>query len=155
MIDFSKLKPSDCLQAMIDGLRENAADPKFRVDMESFGHVDINREGKATICFGCAATCTIAKLQGHLYSEFALEVDGGEPTTSYHHIFKSPEIGAFEKAIDAARTGSMSRLFGFLRVDPDVAYGQWEARFYLDTDDWEEQIPDVERVIKQMRETGV
>jgi hypothetical protein len=48
-------KPSEALQEMLNGLNESKTWKNFELDMDTYGEVSRG----VTICFGCAATCTV------------------------------------------------------------------------------------------------
>jgi hypothetical protein len=159
-IDFTKVKrmsPSDLLQIAIDGLIENAADPLFKPDMDTYG------EKKYGICFGCLATCGLAKLNGVLYSETVqklseLHVDHFINFSNVASIAgwtqkKRRDLEDYELAIDEARQGDLESLFEFCNIWPDDVR-VFRCNFILDTDDWREQLPAVEAKIAELKATG-
>jgi hypothetical protein len=159
-IDFEKVRsmsPSQLLQVMLDGLAENSADPLFRVKMETFADVASNG-----VCFGCAATCAIAKLHGPLYSQTMAEARTlGVEAVGYRHFAYilgkeslRKDIRDLEWAIDEARSGDLGELFEFCGIDPDEADSRFNGRYRLMTSNWQEQIPAVEATIAALKEAG-
>ena len=151
------IKASEALQAMVDGLRANAADPSFKVSMNSFGEKKTDN-----ICYGCAATCTVASLNGKLYSETVRDL-GSDQFYGFSFLFDQSKkedrdlkrtLNVFESAIDRARQGGISRLLEFVDgIDPDIF--RYDDRFQLLDDNWEQELPKVELLISELREAGL
>ena len=135
-------KPSKAVQAMLDGLLEQSKRSDFEIHMSSFGIAD-NK-----ICYGCAATCTVQKL-----AKKNLTIKNIDTTESRAAKLKFDfyELHEFELAIDDLREGDPTYLFSFCKVqakypiDPD---------FTLNSDDWQEQIPQIETYIKKLQDAG-
>lgn len=51
-------KPSEAVQAMIDGLKNRRG---LRINMGTYGQ---SEDEKSKICYGCAATCTVQQVAG-------------------------------------------------------------------------------------------
>ena len=89
------MKASEIVQAMIDSLKE----PVYKIDMDTFG---MTFEG---VCYGCAATNTIAKISGE-FVEFNCDKN------SYVQWSDKLKVGSdflwnFEMAIDYLRSGDL------------------------------------------------
>jgi hypothetical protein len=113
-------KPSELLQAMVDGLMRHKDLPDFKVDMETFGRAEDD------ICYGCAATCALSELMGTTHPEavrgFKDEYEqpwmtGLSYVTSYRTMEKysgtydrAELIDRIETAIDSARRGNTDPL---------------------------------------------
>jgi hypothetical protein len=160
-IDFEKVRsmePSGILQAMVDGLAEQVADPRFQLKMSSFG------EGTQELCFGCAATSAIAHLGGKLYSETVKEFGRGRGVSSafrYSFMAKRQAPGLtgdlleLESAIDSARMGNLHPLFVFCGLEYSEELSDlFDGDFRLETNTWQEQIPAVEATIAALKEAG-
>jgi len=135
--------PSDALQAMVDGLREQSKREDFIIDMGWF----VGKEDG--ICCGCAATCALQRLAG---VNFTIE---NSINANRFDLLQLKGAISFESVIDDARQGYMSELFGFYGFDrdsnPDLPQN---PNFDLETDNWEEQLPDVEAYIAELRAAG-
>jgi hypothetical protein len=141
-------KPSDALQAMIDGLREQSTRQNFRVDMHTFGEYSKN----LGICYGCAATCAVQKLAGKNFE--GSEIDFHPESARYLNLDKTQMV-RFESAIDDARKCILEALFEFYEIQdvPDeVVYP--ESTWTLRNADWEMQLPRVQRYVDFIREQG-
>jgi len=142
--------PSAALQAMVDGLREQDERKDFKVDMGTFGAPLFSaRRGRADICLGCAATCTVQKIAGKnltadiiSHREYRAEVLG----------FDHTEFAAFERAMDQTRCGSVTELFDFFVVPQakDV-----RPSFRLLNGTWRGQLRKVEAYIKELQAQGL
>jgi hypothetical protein len=136
--------PSAALQAMVNGLRKQSKRSDFKIDMGTFG------DAYGGVCYGCAATCALQEISG---IDFTLE------NMLWHNLpyatpFSGQEISDFEDVIDAARSGYLLPLFTFFHLHPIHNRG-YPRRFNLDTDNWEEQLPEVEKLIAELKEKGL
>lgn len=141
-------KPSGALKLMLEGLL--AEDRPFEIEMTTYGHQI------GVTCFGCAATSASWKLHQKKSRDFQLVVSNRWLMSDPFPLRNSvrPLID-FEKAIDAARSGSMVWLFeycGIMNVDEgdqvllrglDLGTGSWKAK-----------IPLVEQRIKDLEAKG-
>jgi len=139
-------KPSEALQAMVDGLLEQDQRSDFRIDMATFGNYDPERK----ICFGCAATCTAQKLAGINFT--GKEIDN-EREREYFLDIKMADYNDFENVIDSVRRGAVSDLFDYFDIGTGLQY-QFDAKFDLENDNWKEQIPEVLQVIEDLKKKG-
>jgi hypothetical protein len=146
---LKQLKPSDCLQDMVDGLREHSQLDNFKVSMSIFGEF----YPETNICCACAATIALCKRLEVTYPE--IHQNG----LRIHEIVmdEDPELGEmihkFEVAMDSARFGYLSELFsicGASGYEPSYAH-----RFALYTNTWENQLPLVENLITELKAKGV
>ena len=142
---------------MVDGLRANAADPLFEVSMDSFGERSSN-----DICYGCAATCAIAFLNGELYSQTVKDLSS-ERFYGFNFSLDDREkeksdfqrtLSDFEAAVDGARRGDVDRLLEFVG-GIDIGTFRYDDRFQLLDDNWEQELPKVELLIRELREAGL
>jgi len=145
-------KPSDALQAMVDGLKAQSKRDDFEIDMRTFGMKGM------TICFGCAATCAIQQLAG---IDFTMKT--GISCEMYRAETLNLEIGEmsrFESVIDNARCGNLSNLLRFYYGD------EWKEEtklpselvhhgVQLRTDDWRNKIHLFDDIIFQLKMRGV
>lgn len=134
-------KPSEAAQAMVDGLRIQSKRSDFKIDMDDFGSTD----GK--ICFGCAATCAIQVLNK---KDFTVE-DLRSRAISRRQAVRAAadKVARFESAINCFRMGVPIGLFNFFDIDyPAFTRSQ---NWYLDDDNWEDQLPKVEAYIKKLK----
>lgn len=124
-------KPSDAVNAMIVGLEEWKANPKCEIRMCTFGDNDND------ICFGCAATSTIAHAF-KLKPEIAVDV--------WKNSDGHTAITLFESIIDSLRKGSVYKLFQFYNLDnpepyPNIpylhdSYTQQDMKYYIEYKDY-------------------
>lgn len=141
-------KPSVALRAMVTGLINYDQKEGFRVDMTTYG------DARRGVCFGCAATCTIMELTKTQIPLYQIERANGRASTLGVPI---EDLHDFEYVMDEARRGVLSPLFRYLGMK-NLYYAEqrWRAtRFNLQTEDWKEQIPDVEELIKELEESGL
>jgi uncharacterized protein (UPF0276 family) len=135
-------KPSEALQAMVDGLLEQAQRKDFKIDMLTFGYYT-NK-----LCYGCTATCTVQKLLNKNLTEENINSD-------YHSEFYGIEnIREFENVIDSARAGFLKSLFNYFNLG-DKFEENFNNRFWLETDKWKKELLKVEELIKELREKGL
>lgn len=102
MKDFCP-KPSDALQAMLDGLREIPG-PNFKVDMLNYGHV------YGDICYGCAATCAIQKATEVRLTPYNIKKT---PLRAEAYNVELIDLIDFESALDEARMGRIDDLLRY------------------------------------------
>jgi hypothetical protein len=165
------MKPSDWLQAMIDGLRQAKADPYYKVDMKSFGHWQSGGQLKVPeMCFGCAATATFMFLLETPYMAVVKEYGASaSDSSSYADLVMNAvdynsevDLARIETVIDHARNGMLNPLFRLCFIQPmdvpklnsSTVFGGWNNRFMMTNIDWETEIPKVETVIAEMKLEG-
>lgn len=162
---FRKTKPSEFLQAMVDGLRATMGSRDMYVEMETFGSV-INDpdDNNRAVCAGCAATWTLH----HLAGKKEPDVDAFHHRLMHamypHGYLSEPRtrIIEFERAMDNARRGTLStassmdyHLENFCELPPRTLrkYNElWDIEAY---EDLEEELPKVESVIAALQEDGL
>lgn len=162
---FGKTKPSEFLQAMVDGLRATMGSRNMYVDMDTFGRTltdpdDNDRE----VCVGCAATWTLHHLAGKKEPDvYAFRHRLAHELYPHGYLSeRRSRIIAFEQAIDKARRGTLSsatwvnyNLEDFCELPPETLekYNElWDIDAY---EDFEEELPKVESVIAALREEGL
>lgn len=133
-------KPSKALRAMVDGLLDAEKREDFKVNFGTFGALENG------VCFGCAATCAVQMLSG-------VSLDG---SVIFERSIRAKALDVvyddlicFEHAIDRAREGYLYQLFDYMGVD-DEWMDEYNDRFYLYTNDWKGQIPEVEKLIIEL-----
>lgn len=141
-------KPSEALRAMVDGLLEQSKREDFVIDMSEWGRYDSEKE----VCFGCAATCALQKLSGHNLREGFIE---DVRTRAAIYEFDRSSVDVFENAVNYARCGDLYYLISFFKKDvpPGNKFEEWNDKWHL-SEYWEEEIPKIEAVIKDMQEAG-
>jgi hypothetical protein len=150
---MSKIKdivktPSAALQAMVDGLREQSKRSDFKIDMHTYGAYNPGYG----VCFGCAATCATQKI-----FETKFQPDFINTVSRRAEAFKCEmyDLHEFEQAINSARIGVMSKLFLYYDI---VLYGVKDVSFLpefsLCTDNWEAELPKVEKYIACLQQYG-
>jgi hypothetical protein len=153
-IDFSKLTPSIVLQAAVDGIRENVADERFRVDMGTFGEAGYEK------CYGCLATCALAKMHGALVADVMQTSDPLSRCLSLADQEYWAKLRIVEVAVDAARMGSMIFFIEDLaKVLPikmtaarQTAIKSLEDQWFINTGNWQTELPKMEAAIKLLKE---
>ncbi len=154
-------KPSVALEAMCRGLETNSQRKDFRVDMNVLVELSIPQQ---RICYGCAATCAVMELTG-IPLTYANAVDmedesgylGGAKRAELFEV-DPDDLCRFEMAIDDARAGDLGSLSYYFcdrhHELPEMPRGQEDA-WYLDSDDWQEQLPRVRAYIQELQEAGL
>lgn len=138
-------KPSEALQAMIDGLANQSKRLDFVIDMGTYGSTN----GKT--CFGCAATCAIQQITDRTLTTKSIGVSNLSIRSKSTGIDKE-DYSIFEDAINSARQGYLSDLFDYFKLEHDYDF---DYRFDMVSDNWEEQIPKVEELINELKERGL
>ena len=133
------------LQFMVDGLKRQSERKDFKVAMDTFGHYS---EGT---CYGCAATCTIQEIAKKDLNELSLD----ETESRAQDLkFDLKQLDRFESFIDDARIGNLENLFAFMKKNT-LHKPSYDGRFYLNTNDWESQLPKVEKLIAELKEKNI
>jgi hypothetical protein len=136
-------KPSEALQAMMDGLLEQAQRSDFKIDMLTYGKYDENN-----ICYGCAATCTVQKLLNKNLDKENIDWD------LHSEFFGIKDIIEFERVMDWARVGDLRDLFYYFNL-LDKFENDFDDMFGLETDNWKRELPKVKELIKELKEKGL
>lgn len=146
--ELIKSKPSIALQGMVDGLLKQSKRKGFKINMNTYGVDDFK------ICYGCAATCTVQQITKHNFKP-------GEIWLRSHRSqalnVEFDDLYAFEHAVNEARFGDMTKLFvycdalGFYLSN----FGWIDYQFQLMDENWQEQLPAVRRVIKELKKNGL
>jgi hypothetical protein len=155
-----KSKPSIALKAMVAGLRKTIKRSTFVVDMGTFGstrrvnrlddlqHHKTKKIAKAImskeICFGCASTCTIQELTKKNFTKKTIR--------DRHTNFELLEQREFELAMDSARQGRLMCLFQFCGVRESSWF---DDHFFLNNQNWVDQLGEVEKVITMLEKDGL
>ena len=161
MLDTASLKASIVLQAMVTGLLKSKDNPDFILRMTTYGFV------KNNLCYGCCATVALAEMfgEGKLASEMMIGfADVLSSNITEAHLSDVLQLDPssvqgslpidlkyLERGVDSARLGYVSSLIGFFRGEVNESF---DYRWELNSDNWEEQIPDVERTIAEMAAAG-
>lgn len=149
IIDKIKGKPSNALRYMVQGLLEQSKRKRFVIEMSTFG-----RQGyvdNTTICMGCAATCTIQKIANKNIPLKKIDATHARAASLRLDVI---EVIDFESAIDGARCGNLFELFRFCKRGK-VHRTQYDNKFYLDNEDWKNDIPKVRKLIKKLKSKGL
>jgi hypothetical protein len=138
-------KPSEAIQAMVDGLLKFDNDKfkgKFKISMDTFGGV------RDEICYGCAATCTILKITNKRPTKKTIMDIGNQ----YLKDYSTAEIREFENAIDIFRIGRAEYIFNFYNINliADLLKTDW----CLSNTNWKEQIPKIQAYIELLKKHG-
>jgi hypothetical protein len=135
-------KPSQAVQAMLDGMRASAQWKNFGISMSTFGG-SFNE-----MCYGCAATCAV-------YQIFE-EVPTAENIMERHHTFNvvAEDLSRFEMAIDAFRFGRLEYLFQYFGVDVSLVI-PYECRIQLYVNNWKNQVEEIEKIISELKLAGI
>lgn len=137
-------KPSDAIQAMIDGLLEQSERKDFKIDMDSFGDFEKG------ICYGCAAVCCVQKLANVNFKDaYSITLAGQAEATG----FDSSDLDDFENAVDFLRMGCLLPFFAYWKVVvPDMfLVDEW----HLHDDDWREQLPLIQDYCDKLKSAGL
>lgn len=133
-------KPSQALQAMIDGLRNQDSRTFFEVDMLTYG------TSRGQTCFGCAATCAIQQItQVNLTPQNICK-----RTDAF--LVDEKDMYSFEYAIDTARQGSLGVLFRYFGLKCPEKY--LETGWYLFNESWRNKLHLIEEVIIELKKEG-
>ena len=150
-------KPSTALRYMVIGLKRIRKQKNFNLKMVDYLYI------KDEVCFGCVATCTMQVLAGvDITNNVTLENDGPILSKNRAKMFGvyETELKVFEQSIDEARAGRLLYLFEFCGAYSRY-FGFSERKqysredWYLGSDDWEEQLPDVQKTIQELRLLGL
>lgn len=140
--------PSNALKLMIAGIENQINRSDFQLNMNTFG------DSIRSICFGCAATCTIQEIAGK-------NLD----STTINHIikrgkslgFEIDELASFEYAIDEARYGVMNSLFEFFYSPGYLEYVEYfNANFCIKSiEDFKDQKQYILEYIEKLEKNGL
>lgn len=142
---YGKSKPSEFLQAMVDGMRNLY--PNQEINMATFGEV----VGK--VCYGCAATWALQNLAGRQLTTDEVAVRGRNDKGPIEGE-SSRAILKFDRAMNLARAGVMWDFALFCELPAD-ALARWEGLWNLS------KLPDkagfdtIDRAIVEMQEVGL
>jgi hypothetical protein len=150
-------KPSDAIKAMLAGLQKADHERGFQIDMSTYGSALQDDDSFQVTCFGCAATCTVQHLLGRPFVPEEID-DRAKHAAALDMLWY--EVSSFESAIDNFRTGYLSVLFRFYDLELNQQkYNELEDHvdkwIYLQTHNWTQQIPAIEKAIKMMEELGI
>lgn len=103
-IDFEQkirsMRVWEYILAMVEGLRK----PKVRINMRSYGYIDETARGYR-VCFGCAATNTVAHLAGIRWTVNKVQGDMSWLGQAQAVGADADFVRGFESAINALRIG--------------------------------------------------
>ncbi len=139
-------KPSEAIQAMIDGLEASKKWKNFELNMGTFGEAGKSMD----LCFGCAATCTVFNMVGKI------PVVGAIEQTKIRSKFLNidyDDLNTFESAIDDVRRGDFRELFEYFGIHYKYAR-MFSTRITLFEDTWEENIHHFKASIIKLKEEG-
>lgn len=132
-------KPSDAIQAMVDGLREVSKRNDFIVNMETFGTIIDN------VCHGCAATSVVLKC----FPDAPVST-----SKRYNEYYEIDGWAKFESVINELRIGDIDYLFDYYDLFDQIIY-PIQPLPQLETDNWESGLPAYEAYAKQLRDLGL
>jgi hypothetical protein len=135
-------KPSEALQAMVDGLIASKTWENFELDMSTYGNHKLGE-----VCFGCAATCTvyaIAKKQPNNNNIYSVG------TRSIALDLERSDLFLFEHLIDSARRGLIKPLFHYFQMGWSHE-NYYDRRFDLNEINWEKKLPEVKKLIAELK----
>lgn len=135
-------KYSDAIRAMIDGLKKQSAREDFVIIMSTYGEFSDN------VCYGCAATCAIQGLSGKNFK--GGEIDDEDSRSDYLDVDFDDMI-EFELRIDNFRLGYDAPLKAFYNLE-NIEFPQ--PNWSLTTDNWQEELPKVEKYLKEVIKLG-
>lgn len=138
---FETITPVQAIEAMIAGLKENAARDDFMINMYTFGESDRG------IRIGCAATCALERLHGSRFT----------PRSITYRLKRAEAVGAplgdvraFELAINYLRLGCLDQFFAYFGIDD---YRAPAMVWRLNTDNWKDELPKVEAYLRTIKRT--
>ena len=105
-------KPSSAIQAMVDGLRQQAKRKNFKIDMATYGEFD----DEDKVCFGCAATCTVQRAMHKTFRNERMRLIEGRADILGADV---NDLSDFENAIDNLRVADIFALFEYFRYDTE------------------------------------
>lgn len=145
-------KPSEAIQAMIDGLRKQSQRSDFQVNMMTYGARGSKHGAYANICYGCAATCTVQEL-AHI--DLSCDVIGSKERRAKALGFKLLDQLQFEYVIDLVRRGNMSELFVYFDISLQEAHRFIDAWLptLVDTN-WEKDLKYYEQYVRKLQKAG-
>jgi hypothetical protein len=138
-------RPSQALQAMLDGLYEQYNRHDFRIDMRVYG------AGDGGVCYGCASTCTLQKLAGKDFTTATIDTRDSRAAVL---AVDANDLYIFEHAMDHARKGGCGLLFDFFEIPRPITSDLLSFPFYLTSGNWQDQVPSVRRAISLLQESG-
>lgn len=144
-------RPSDAVQAMIDGLKEQATREDFAVDMGTFAGRNPEQ------CFGCAATCFLQKVSGiNITVENAgVNCNMANSFTKRAAIygFDEDEVHRFELVLDRLRSGEPYSLLSLYGID-QFRWPEFKLP-YLNTENWRKKIQYYQRYVEILKKKGL
>lgn len=159
---FGKTKPSEFLQAMVDGLRDSVGRDDRQLSMGTYGMV-VARLDHERVCAGCAATWALHTLAGKKELELDAFHTRGGGWFYPDNYFPEPQarIREFECVIDSVRVGIMSDalrhwpgLENFCCLQPGTLQ-KWEKRWHIESAADLDQLQLVENAIWDMETLGL
>ncbi len=163
-------KPSDALRAMINGLFNQDEREDFRIDMTSFGNIEVNEGREIDYCYGCAATCALQEIAHKNFVDSDIMSSGSR---ARFLGFDYDELSDFEYAMEEARNGLLLRLFKFYNISMpglvgedgmvDITWGdgvldlKWKGEtelYFMSTGNWSKNIPSLEAHIQKLISAG-
>lgn len=151
-------KPSDAIRAMCRGLRTQAANPQFVINMDTYGGYS-HRTQK---CYGCAATCALHEIGGRPPCAESLQTD--RMAADYFSL-DVDDIPRFEYAIDKLRRGCLRPLFALYGRTVPVEFEEMSSHYrnhpeaideawILTADNWEERLPMYDNLADELEKLG-
>lgn len=161
--DLIQYKPSKAIRAMVDGLLMPDEERGFKINMSTFGARTSSGFPTRETCFGCAATCALAKLSGarlghamqrgdfleHLAARWV--VGENSPLAGFHPI----DIEIFERAMDNARKCELESLFLYCDVLDAVKPSYTDGLMVLTDSSWKERLPAFVRLAERLEADGL
>lgn len=148
-------KPSDAVQAMVDGLLKQSKRKKFVINMGTFG--DFADEHK--VCFGCAATCAIQYITKKNFHPKYGSIKGKSVRAKILN-WEYNDLDNFETIIDYVRLGRLYMLFNYYDRN-DIINNRYKMKQYqeqlvpLETDTWKKELYRFENLVIQLRKDGL
>lgn len=141
-------RPSDALQAMVDGLRAQDEREGFHVEMRSFFefYPPSVTVGEAPACKACAATSALQEASGKIFDK--RELINRNDRAAFTELQRETQF-VIECALEVARQGYLKELFDLFDA-ADFHDPLYDKRFCLETDNWRSQLEDVEDLIDEL-----
>jgi len=143
-------KPSDAVQAMIDGLRNQYKRLDFKIVMAAFAGNSDN------VCYGCAATCALQEISNKDLVSGDINLHHRQVRAKKYNL-DVHEVESFEMAIDLLRTGEpyyLLYLYG-VRMPQSLRAIPNRKLPFLTSENWVLKIKDYEKFAGNLKKMNL
>lgn len=155
------------LEAMITGLETQSKRDDFRIHMRTFGEtLAFNAwaahsrsqfiPSRSSICFGCAATCTIQQLTAKNFTP-NIDISGRYERARFLDV-NTFDLASFEKAVDEMRAGNFVSILDYMGYDISesnknriMCIKLWGYLPGLTTEGWQDNLPSYRVVLRYLK----